>query len=118
MRRLDCLRCASPMTFVKREKVQLGQTGFFLGDLPNLIAGSLELDIYSCPHCGKIEFFHPETVMMDRRQEDDIVSMPESGQKIIGVSADGIPQVRCPSCGKNHDFDYPKCPCCDFSYNL
>ena len=27
-----------------------------------------------------------------------------------------IPQVICPKCGKEHDFDYPKCPKCNYKY--
>ena len=27
-----------------------------------------------------------------------------------------LPQRHCPQCGKDHDFDYPKCPYCDFDY--
>ena len=27
-----------------------------------------------------------------------------------------LPQRQCPRCGKKHDFDYPKCPHCDFDY--
>ena len=26
------------------------------------------------------------------------------------------PQVRCPKCHREHDFDYPKCPHCDHDY--
>jgi DNA-binding XRE family transcriptional regulator len=29
---------------------------------------------------------------------------------------DSLPQRQCPQCGKQHDFDYPKCPHCDFDY--
>ena len=114
MRKLNCVRCSAPMGFVMRERFQLGQKGFILGDLPNLLAGSLELDVYSCSECGKVEFFQPETVEEPREMESDLP--PEAGQRIVGVSGAGIPQVRCPSCGKCHDFDYPKCPCCDYSY--
>ena len=117
MRTLNCLRCGSAMGFVMRERFQLGQTGLILGDLPNLLAGSLELDVYGCPQCGKLEFFQPETAVSEFRPEPQEGLPPEAGQRIIGVSADGVPQVRCPSCGKNHDFDYPKCPCCDFAYD-
>lgn len=35
-----CLRCDQTMTYIRREKLQLGQTGWFLGDLPNLVAGA------------------------------------------------------------------------------
>lgn len=27
-----------------------------------------------------------------------------------------LAQVKCPSCGKKHDFDYPKCPYCKHKY--
>ncbi len=115
MRSLQCLRCGTQMGLVGREKFQLGEHGFFLGDLPNLLAGSLELELYGCPKCGKVEFFQPETAVAELRE--DLKDLPpEAGQRIIGVSGDGIPQVRCPACGKCHDFDYPKCPCCDYLY--
>ncbi len=52
MRKLQCLRCTASMGFIKSEKLQLGQTGWFLGDLPNLLSGALEVDIYVCPQCG------------------------------------------------------------------
>ena len=57
MEKLKCLRCGVEMEFVGREKIQLGQTGWLLGDLGNLIAGALETAIFTCPKCGKLEFF-------------------------------------------------------------
>ena len=56
---LNCLRCGAGMNFLCREKMQLGQTGWLLGDLPNLVAGAMEVEIYACPKCGKLEFFQP-----------------------------------------------------------
>ena len=32
------------------------------------------------------------------------------------VLDDTLPQRQCPRCGKQHDFDYPKCPHCEFDY--
>ena len=29
---------------------------------------------------------------------------------------DTLPQRQCPQCGKQHDFDYPKCPHCEYDY--
>ena len=29
-----------------------------------------------------------------------------------------VPQIKCPKCGIEHDFDYPKCPNCKHKYNL
>lgn len=92
MRKPDCLHCGVKLSFVGRRKIQLGQTGWILGDIPNLIAGAMELDIYSCPDCGKVEFYQAEN------------------------TGDSIPQVKCPNCGKMHDMDYPRCPFCKFDY--
>ena len=49
---LNCLRCGTGMRFIRREKFQLGQTGWVLGDLPNLFAGAMEIEIYVCPKYG------------------------------------------------------------------
>lgn len=92
MGKRDCLRCGVPLGRVGCKKFQLGETGWILGDLPNLLAGSLELDIFACPECGSVEFFR------------------------IDAEEDGTPTVLCPNCGKRHDFDYPKCPFCKHDY--
>lgn len=92
MKKLTCLRCGAEMQHVKTEKLQLGETGWVLGDLPNLFAGALEVDIYACPGCGKLEFFS---------------AAPKEEE---------LPQRKCPRCGKVHDFDYPKCPFCKHDY--
>ena len=60
MRKLKCLRCGEDMLFVRREDFQLGRTGWILGDWPNLLAGAMELDVYACKGCGKVELFLPE----------------------------------------------------------
>ena len=96
MKGLNCLRCGRQMRYIKREKLQLGQTGWVLGDLPNLFAGAMSVDIYTCPGCSKIEFYLAEI-----REE----AMEEA-----------LPQKQCPNCGKKHDFDYPKCPFCKYEY--
>ena len=88
-----CLRCGLEMKRIRREKIQFGQTGWILGDLPNLLAGSMEVDIYSCSKCRKLEFFLSDEVQ------------------------DELPQKQCINCGKLHDFDYPKCPFCKYDYN-
>ncbi len=92
---LRCLRCDTKMNHIRTEKLQFGQTGWFLGDLPNLIAGAMAVDIYSCPECRKVEFFLAEDVAYDDEE---------------------LPQKKCPKCGKIHDFDYPKCPFCKYDY--
>ena len=89
----NCLRCGVPMRHIMTEKLQLGKTGWILGDLPNLVAGALEVHIFSCPQCGKLEFFQAEDIFDDE-----------------------LPQKKCPSCVTIHDFDYPRCPVCKFEY--
>lgn len=119
MRELKCLCCGQNMSFLKQEKLQLGQTGFFLGDWPNLLAGALEVEIYGCGRCGKLEFMMPgysEPENDEPEMDEGDFLPPEEGSPIVGVSANGVPQVKCPRCGRQHDFDYPKCIYCDFDY--
>lgn len=92
MKNISRLRCNEEMRYIGREKLQLGQTGWILGDLSNLISGAMEVDIYACKTCGKLEFFMADTL------EDE------------------LPQKECPKCGKKHDFDFPKCPFCKYEY--
>lgn len=91
---LKCLRCGVEMELVAREKLQLGQTGWLLGDLPNLLAGSLETAIFTCPKCGKLEFFRGDF-------------LDSEGERLGGIA-----QTRCPECGTRYEMDYPKCPLC------
>ena len=95
MENLNCLRCGESMRFLAHERLQLGKTGWLLGDLPNLLSGALETDIYICPHCHKLEFYAEST----------------------DLSGDTLPQKTCPVCGSIHDFDYPKCPKCKHDYS-
>ena len=115
MRTVKCA-CSRKMTFLKQEKIQLGQTGFLSGDWGNILAGALEVEIYCCSQCGKIEFYRPEEYLAEFREQEAAEAEelpPEGTANIVGVSQDGIPQVRCRHCGKTHDFDYPRCPYCD-----
>ena len=99
MRRRTCANCTGAMQYAGREKLQLGKTGWILGDLPNLLAGALEVDIYLCPDCGKIEFY-----------------TAEFGEKTNRYRNAELPDKECPGCGLRVDFDYPKCPCCDYEF--
>ena len=91
-----CLRCGHQMKYIGTEDFQLGKTGFFLGDLPNLFAGAMRLSVYRCPGCGKVEFFSFDP--MESEEEEQIA------------------QVHCPRCKQSHDMDYPKCPHCGHDY--
>ena len=94
MKDLKCVRCDREMRFLTHEQIQLGKTGWILGDIPNLIAGAIEVSIYICPACQKLEFY--------ARQE------PTDNE---------LPQKTCPNCGTIHDFDFPKCTKCKHDYN-
>ena len=94
MQKLKCLRCDAPMQFIKRENMQLGKTGWFMGDWSNLLAGALDVAIFTCPECGKLELFRGGCCEEQTEQE-------------------GIAQTTCPNCGTHHDLDDPKCPRCD-----
>ena len=54
MKEMTCLRCGGEMRFFAKERLQLGKTGWILGDLPNLIAGALEVEMYICASCKKL----------------------------------------------------------------
>lgn len=92
MKKIQCLRCQKTMKYMGEEDIQLGQTGWIVGSLPNLLAGSMNLSVYVCPKCGKVEFF----CTADQNQ---------------------IAQTKCPKCGGEHDIDYPSCPYCKHRYS-
>ena len=91
---MNCLRCGKKMRFLSSEQIQLGKTGFLTGVWSNLLSGALDVTIYQCSNCGKLEFFSSD------------------GE---GLS-DETPQRACPECGFEHDFDSPKCPKCGYDY--
>ena len=100
---MECLRCGGEMNHIKTEKLQLGQTSWLLGDWPNLLAGGLEVAIFCCSKCGKLEFYradmHAEYIFTPQQHEPS-----------------ELPQKTCPHCGIKHDFDYPACPLCGHKY--
>ena len=53
----QCLRCAGQMQSRGAEQIQLGKTGFLFGSLGNLMSGALEVELFTCTNCGKIEFY-------------------------------------------------------------
>ncbi len=110
--RMKCLRCDAEMVYFARESLQKGASGPWIGNLNFTMQGGFEVDIYTCPRCGKIEFFQPGFLDHQRFDEEMAELPPEATQGIIGVSMDGIPQVQCQYCGIKHDFDYPQCPKC------
>ena len=88
-----CANCGGDMDFLGEEELQLGQYGFFLGHLSNLLSGSLEVELWECLNCGKLDFY--------RRGSTE--NQGDEGHMV---------QVICPKCGHRHDLDDPKCPYC------
>ena len=92
-----CANCGGDMEFLGEEQIQLGQAGFFLGHLSNLLSGSLEVELWECPDCGKLDFYRRGSAANPDDEEY------EEGHMV---------QVICPRCGQRHDLDDPKCPYC------
>ena len=99
----SCLRCGQMMYHIGKDRIRFGRPNSLI---EGLLSGSTEVEIYTCPGCGKLEFYLAE-----------IADAEEEGGAEGEFSDGDIPQVRCPSCGKYHDFDYPKCPYCKHDYN-
>lgn len=59
MENLKCLRCGTDMEFSGREQFQLGEESPYRGLLAVMTSESMQVDIYRCPDCGKLEFFEP-----------------------------------------------------------
>ena len=90
-----CLRCDASMDFLGEEQLQLGKTGWLLGDLPNLFAGAMKVRIFRCPKCGKLELFSGD---------GNFESQRELRRKI------------CPECAAEHDAGCACCPICGHTY--
>ena len=52
---LICLRCGAEMVSLGTRDFQLGRETMFFDS--HLWEGALELKIFGCPSCGKVEFF-------------------------------------------------------------
>ena len=119
MRTVKCLRCGAAMKFAMQQKFQMGEANFLMGDWPHWRAGALELEVWFCPDCGKAEFFVPGSRNRPTEPEEgesfDFVGAMVN-ESIDSVSVEGMPQKKCPTCGREHDFDYPRCPYCKHDY--
>ncbi len=95
MRKVNCLRCGVEMEFIKRESIQLGAHTLIGGDWGNLLAGSMDADIYVCPVCEKYEFFKPDREQM--KQQQIITTCPACGKSYSAYL------TACPRCGKERE---------------
>lgn len=56
---MDCLRCKVPITYQGNYKFHEGTRIGVLGNLFEFFVNRKSFDLYSCPNCGKAEFFLP-----------------------------------------------------------
>jgi Zn finger protein HypA/HybF involved in hydrogenase expression len=58
-KKIDCLRCNVPMEYQGNFKFHEGTRVGALGNLFELFTNRESFDLFSCPNCGKVEFFLP-----------------------------------------------------------
>ena len=58
-KKIKCLRCTVPLNFEGNFKFHEGMRFGAFGNLLELFTNRESFDLYSCPNCGKIEFFLP-----------------------------------------------------------
>ena len=56
---IDCLRCKVPLDYQGNFKFHEGSRIGALGNLFELFTNRESFDLFSCPKCGKVEFFLP-----------------------------------------------------------
>ena len=87
-----CLRCNGNMQCAGSQFIQLGKTSAWFGSWGNLLAGALEVNVYVCSECGKIEFYQYDDSKRDIPKE--------------------LPNEKCPKCGEEHNTGLAMCPKC------
>lgn len=58
-KKLDCLRCQTPLLYSGNYKFHEGARAGMLGNLFEAFVNRESFDIYLCPTCGKVEFYTP-----------------------------------------------------------
>ena len=57
IREIYCPYCDVQLQYHGARRIQLGRYGWFVEHWDQLMAGSLDVQLYVCPRCGKIEMF-------------------------------------------------------------
>ena len=84
-RSLTCLRCGTEMVRLGMREFQLGRETKFVDS--HRWEGSMELEVFGCPSCGKVEFFSEQ--------------VPTWGA-----------EYECPVCRAKYPRDAERCPKC------
>lgn len=56
---IDCLRCNVPLVYSGEYKFHEGTRTGLLGNIFELFINREKFDLYTCPKCGKVEFYLP-----------------------------------------------------------
>ena len=57
IRQIYCPYCDILLKYQGAHRIQLGRYGWLVELWDQLFAGSLDVQLYECPKCGKIEMF-------------------------------------------------------------
>lgn len=60
-RNINCIRCNTKLLFSGNYKFHEGASIGFLGNLFEAFVNRESFDIYTCPKCGKVEFYIPQS---------------------------------------------------------
>ena len=84
-RAMNCLRCGTEMVRLGMREFQLGRETRFVDS--HRWEGSMELEVFGCPSCGKVEFFSEKT-------------------------QEWAAEYECPVCHARYPRDAERCPKC------
>ena len=57
IRKINCPYCGIQLEYKGAQRIQLGRWRLLLEHWDNWLSGSLNVQLYECPKCGKIEMF-------------------------------------------------------------
>ena len=107
-KRLACLRCGTPMVFLKREDIQLGKHTYFgrrYGKSPGRQPAG--------DHVRLPGLRAPGAVHLSQRPPETGASETDGALPGIPFYTPGTgPEIKCPQCGKLHPSDDGFCPLC------
>ena len=54
---IACIRCKTNLKYIGTREFHEGTRWGVLGNIGELFVNREKLDVYVCPHCGRVEFF-------------------------------------------------------------
>ena len=68
IRQIACPYCGVRMEYRGPHRIQLGRWGLFIEHWDHFLSGSLNVQIYECPKCGKIDMFRSKKTTKRKKQ--------------------------------------------------